>query len=747
MDTPVQGMMMGNYNIYDVISGSESNTTNTTRLPQDVGAGRLFLLGNDTPPTTHLPVSVIRVFGAVSLCLAFTSVVLNVIVIFSVFLSRRLRSNSSDLMTCNLAVGSLMGSVVMLVLDVPVRLGQEMTYEPSQWKCNFIGFLDSTYTIGTVWMLAILGLEKYHSISYPMSHTPSAKTLRMGVLFCLLWLTALMVSSLPFIFSSGYSFSFIGATCLFPFSTPSYYPHALVYYGLSLYIPFVIVVFCHGGIFAIAQTQSRRMAMTIPLITLSFHAPVTHNRMTAAPTHVQISPERQKAACSTGIFLATFIVCYLPYGVMSLLYVFKSGQLNELCVALALIMLRSAYVINAYIYGCRNKVLREAFHKFLRRKLVEYSVMAQGKKREALFRQGKSQSIVRVNRGSVKRRTGAILPAPLRSIHSQPVLVPVGSCLIPSFLPRSISLDLGSETLLPATCLGDRRAAALRRIRSLNMELTQYFSQGTIVQDLMYGEEFRIETRRTDGLDEVTSPLLSLNSITQSDLDDTGEETINIDIMVSSDSEDQEELEQTTVFTEAEQSPDRDHTSNHEADGNSAIVQTHYNHSNDVVSAPNGLDVNIRREKVSGESLPNGGCTNNTHASILPMADSTSMTRRQSDIQTVANGCLPKDLSPSLKWHRAISVHPQKTESKNGFSANIPKTVSKSLLNSCGSEPVLQNGVCDGSGSLWWDRCQHVLEFAEEDDDSLAYYNNSTIGGPRRLSYSEGQLEHVISDA
>ncbi|KAK2168666.1 hypothetical protein LSH36_15g14048 [Paralvinella palmiformis] len=375
------------------------------------------------------------VFGALSLGIASVGLILNIVVIFSITHSRQLRSQVANVLLCNLAVGSLMACTIMIVVEVPVRLLCGMRIASHhQSTCNIVGFLTSVLVIGTVWTVVALSVDKCRSIDSPLRHSHLVNKVKMAAYFLSIWATAAVLSSFPMLLGRSYVFQPAEGTCALEYESSSGRWYVLLYLLVTRYIPGVIVCFCHWRIFAIARVQSRRMATMVHLVTL-IQVPLLNGRM--APQH--LSPQGRRAIYTTSIFVGTFILCYLPHSLVSTVRIFSSILTDDqIITSIAVLLERSAFAVNIFIYGCRNRMVRDSFSKYVRRKLLEHASALQWK-RDRHRRQSSVRSAARGQRPNSPGDDLDYHPVALSPTLSHPTL---HKSYFSPVLPRAVSLDI-----------------------------------------------------------------------------------------------------------------------------------------------------------------------------------------------------------------------------------------------------------------------------------------------------------------
>lgn len=355
--------------------------------------------------TTHWNfVGVVRrpvVVVAASLGLGFNSFVLLAIVA-----SRKLRGKAAHVLGSHLAAVDIVCCALVLLFE---------TVSEVVGGCSGEGSLCLAYAFGrallchvTVWTVASLGWEKYRTIASPMRRrSAAAELLPVSVGLATVWTSGLVVATLRFLFCDGESLfrsndssfqlsSVSNATLAQPLgggwwrfvdacqSTSARW-YLLVLSVDTFCLPLTVLAYCYWRIFRIARWQKRRiavMAAMVRVITLSAGVPIAREnarRRTSDQTTTTTTTATggRKALRTVCVFLGAFLVCYAPYGLTSLVGYFRGGdgvRLNPLPVALADLVLMTSPTVNAFVYGLRNRTLKQCLRNCLRRNCAHYSL-------------------------------------------------------------------------------------------------------------------------------------------------------------------------------------------------------------------------------------------------------------------------------------------------------------------------------------------------------------------------------------
>ena len=302
--------------------------------------------------------------AVVLILFAFIGILFNSFLLVAIVPNRRLHT-VTNVLVCHLAVLGLLSCVLLLpVHSAGSFLG---TLPDSDIFCLVHGHLSSIITMVTTWTLSALGWDKYQTIASPLHYTtiPSAK--RMTLWLASMWTFSVTVSLISFARGNIYAFDDVKSTCGLVFKETSNMWYSLSFTVVAFVIPMTILIYCYSHIFRIAQSQSRRIA-TIVLVSLSVHAPVIAHSKTSTTF------KGRKATMTIVQLLGAFVILYVPFMLLYLFEIlaYQKFPVDEVSVTITTLF-QSAPVINAFVYGIRNRLFREAFVAYVRRKCHEYS--------------------------------------------------------------------------------------------------------------------------------------------------------------------------------------------------------------------------------------------------------------------------------------------------------------------------------------------------------------------------------------
>ena len=323
--------------------------------------------------------------GVFLLIVCVLGALFNTFIIMAIIPNRRLRTVRNILLVHLGSVGLCTCLVTSLYAVIVVF--------HRQWiggfiACNVYAFLNSVFTCVCVWTISALSWDKYQTISCPLHHSLSATVRRMTCCFLSFWILGLTLSLPPLLGANEFVFvPAMGFCSLNPLHRTGVW-YSVLYVSCVFYIPFCILVYCYVHIFKIARSQSGRIAATMLRMVSVIQAPI-------APTNASTLSLRGTKAMGTILQLVgSFVVTYIPFA-LTLSYSSVSGHApGTVYISIATTLFQSAPLINASIYGLRNKILRSSFCRFAQRSVQHYCYKDQ--------RRGSMKSLSRKSSSNLK---------------------------------------------------------------------------------------------------------------------------------------------------------------------------------------------------------------------------------------------------------------------------------------------------------------------------------------------------------
>ncbi|KAL4223968.1 hypothetical protein ACF0H5_017427 [Mactra antiquata] len=332
----------------------------------------------------------------------------NSFMIVSIIPNRRLRTVRNILLVHLGCTGLLLSFLINLSTAVVSFTGK---WFGGVIFCQLYGFILSVLTFVTSWTITALSWDKYQTIASPLHHSSSATALKMAVCFTTFWTMACILSTPPLLGGSRYVFHPEKGICFVCTKSITGKVYIVAFLLAAIFIPLGIMIFCYTHIYRIARTQSSRIAATMIQMTCVIQATIAPSSQAS-----NLSIKGTKAMCTIFQLIGAFVIVYMPISVILFAEIFTPDdfKVNSVLSSTFIMLFLSAPVVHSSVYGLRNKILRNSFHRYLRRKIRYYCYKDKRKNSVKSFRSFRSASF---KTGQV-RKNGS---GPLRRTQSFPV--------------------------------------------------------------------------------------------------------------------------------------------------------------------------------------------------------------------------------------------------------------------------------------------------------------------------------------
>ncbi|XP_074074265.1 5-hydroxytryptamine receptor 1D [Macrotis lagotis] len=325
--------------------------------------------------------------------ITLATILSNTFVIITIFLTRKLHTPANYLIG-SLAVTDLLVSILVMPISIAYTVTQTWTF--GQIMCDIWLSSDITCCTASILHLCVIALDRYWAITNALEYSKRRTFGRAAAMIAMVWVISVCISMPPLFWRQAKAHEEL-ADCLVNTSQISYTIYSTC--G-AFYIPSVLLIILYGRIYAAARTRILKPSSlygkrftTAHLITGSagtslcsinsslqegqphtggsplFIGPVKIKLASSLLERKRISAARERKATKTlGIILGAFIICWLPFFVVSLvlpicrdscwfhpaLFDFFTwlGYLNSL--------------INPIIYTWFNEEFKQAFQKLIR---------------------------------------------------------------------------------------------------------------------------------------------------------------------------------------------------------------------------------------------------------------------------------------------------------------------------------------------------------------------------------------------
>ena len=280
-----------------------------------------------------------------------SNVLLVVVIIFAVFgntlvclacmMSKRLQSFTSAFIISLAVTDILVGAVSM-----PVWLSVNLTGKPD--AVNFSTFykawlcFDIVCGTASIMNLVFISIDRFLAVNHPLRYPIIVTRNRIAIGIAFIWVYSVTIASINLLNWKGY---------------------ALFVSLASFFVPLLIMVVAYYRIFRVALTHARSIRRVHPGQSIS-------NRTVAENFNRDV-----KAARTLSIVIGAFVVCWCPFFVITLIFMyFKTCRVSSEVLLMIKWLHYGNSALNPLIYSCLNRNFRAAFKDVLRRMSVNMSI-------------------------------------------------------------------------------------------------------------------------------------------------------------------------------------------------------------------------------------------------------------------------------------------------------------------------------------------------------------------------------------
>ncbi|XP_078697436.1 G-protein coupled receptor 161-like [Branchiostoma floridae x Branchiostoma belcheri] len=256
----------------------------------------------------------------------------------------------------NLACCDIGITLLVIPFSLTSSIFNQWVFGP-EW-CQGQGFIGNLLFCASILTLAVVSVDRFSAILRPLQYN-STFTSRWSVgVIAAVWVTSACVALPPLVGWGRYGYQAAKFHCTLSWledKNISYAPFLIVVAGA---VPIVVMLIAYGWIGQTAFSHRRR---------LNRIQPHSCNKATSGPTY-----RKQDCKAARTIFCITsgFVVCWVPYLVVT--SVELGGMEVPADVETAAVWLRFiACVVNPFIYGYMNRIIRKTVWKLFRRKAVD----------------------------------------------------------------------------------------------------------------------------------------------------------------------------------------------------------------------------------------------------------------------------------------------------------------------------------------------------------------------------------------
>lgn len=299
----------------------------------------------------YSPSQTSSVCSAVVLILtAVVNITSNALVLVILARNNRLRT-CTNFFIANLSVVDLLAGIILVPATADSLLAQEWRINYDE-VCAFYGFLNSLYGIASSLTVAVIALDRYHSILNCLQYETIVTQRRTALVLTWIWLQAIFVSLCPLVGWGSFPLN-PNQRCSSPFPDKN----GFIFFKTAscVVFPYAITVFCYTRIHVVA----RRHARTIVNIQIRD----TRNRL---KTGVNLSAS--KKTVMVYVVLGVYTICWIPYYTINLLItVFPEEKLPEQLVLTATVLSLVNAACNPIMYALITSQFRNGLKRVYRR--------------------------------------------------------------------------------------------------------------------------------------------------------------------------------------------------------------------------------------------------------------------------------------------------------------------------------------------------------------------------------------------
>ena len=345
--------------------------------------------GNDTKLGSSLDKSsqISTCFAIVLILTAAVNIISNVLVLVILARNNRLRT-CTNFFIANLCVVDLMAGIILIPAAIDSLLAQKPRRTRYDLVCEFYGFLNSLYGIASSLTVAVIALDRYHSILNCLRYEIIVTQRRTIFVIAWTWLQAIFVSICPLVGWGNFSLN-PNQHCSLYFPDNS----GFIYFKTvtCVLLPYFVTVFCYTRIHVVA----RRHAKTIINIQV---------RDTTNKTIQGVNLSASKKTMMVYIVLGVYTICWIPlYTLNFLITVYPKANIPEQLILTATVLTLVNSSCNPIMYALITSQFRNGLKRVYRR--IRRSIFA-GDTRQinpAGGQRGDSRSSWTFTRSSAKR--------------------------------------------------------------------------------------------------------------------------------------------------------------------------------------------------------------------------------------------------------------------------------------------------------------------------------------------------------
>jgi len=347
--------------------------------------------------------------GAVLVIVIVVGIFVNLFIVIAILSSRRLRRRVTDVLCCHLALVGILWCALLLPLNVTAALADGWPLHAGgsgRGLCDVHGYAQATLVHVMVWTIAILGWNKYRTITTPLRRVSTINRQRMAAILLPTWAIGITLACIPLISGSGvghYGYGPAVVACVYePSLTTDNTPtvasiaYSVATAAFGFLFPVGVTMHSYIRIYSIARWHRKRIAVmsaVVQVITLSVGVPMAGQGLpeispqsgnksppaedqVADPTATQCRD--RKTLRNVLAFVVALVLCYAPhYTLIAIAPIvrrpsyppyssFSSLQFPFPVEVLSGIVVLASPAVNGFVYGVRNRAMIRSFRRFVR---------------------------------------------------------------------------------------------------------------------------------------------------------------------------------------------------------------------------------------------------------------------------------------------------------------------------------------------------------------------------------------------
>lgn len=291
-------------------------------------------------------------FGLVLILTAVVNIASNVLVLVILARNNRLRT-CTNFFIANLSVVDLLAGIVLVPAAADSLFWTQQRQTNYDLVCEFYGFLHSLFGIATSLTVAVIALDRYHSILNCLQYEIIVTQRRTALVIAWIWLQAILISLCPLVGWGRFSLN-PSQRC------SSHLPddNGFIFFKTAscVVLPYAITVFCYTRIHVVA----RRHARTIVNIQIRD----ARNRKLKSGVHLSAS----RKTVMVYVVLGVYTICWIPFYIANLLITVRpQAKLPGQFVLTATVLTLVNSACNPIMYALITSQFRNGMKRVYRR--------------------------------------------------------------------------------------------------------------------------------------------------------------------------------------------------------------------------------------------------------------------------------------------------------------------------------------------------------------------------------------------